>query len=238
MQNPPPSVRPDAAAALTILELRRYVTHPGKRDALIALFESHFIESQEACGMLPVGHFRDLGDPDSFVWLRLFSDMESRPKALEQFYLKSAAWREHRTAANATMIDSDNVLLLRKAREASGIDARGLTRPGVGQDETASSSYVGVAVHMTDSSSWEDALRAFEESILPRLTQVADRVGYFVTEQSPNNFPQLPVRESENAIVAIGSCRDLDALAEWQHAFPSEGWERLHLEPARRSLYR
>lgn len=232
------SVTSEPGAAYDILELRRYVTHPLKRDVLIDLFEWHFIESQEACGMAPVGHFRNLNDPDSFVWLRTFRDLESRPKALEDFYFKSAAWREHRAAANATMIDSDNVLLLRNARPTSGIDVRGLTRPRTGEHPAAADSFVGVAVQMLGGTEFQAAVATFEETILPAINEFADRVGYYVTEPSPNNFPQLPVRESEFALVAVGSCRDASTLAQWQRAFPPGPWEVLRLQPARRSLYR
>ena len=59
-----------------------------------------------------LGQFRDLDDPDSFVWLRGFSDMPTRKRALEAFY-GGPVWKQHAGAANATMIDVDNVLLLR-----------------------------------------------------------------------------------------------------------------------------
>jgi hypothetical protein len=32
-----------------------------------------------------IGTFRDMGDPDRFVWLRGFPDMESRVKTLTVF---------------------------------------------------------------------------------------------------------------------------------------------------------
>jgi hypothetical protein len=43
-----------------IVELRQYTLHPGQRDVLIKLFESEFVESQEAVGMKIVGTFRDV----------------------------------------------------------------------------------------------------------------------------------------------------------------------------------
>lgn len=33
-----------------------------------------------------LGQFRDLDDPDRFVWLGGFSDMESRRRSVEAFY--------------------------------------------------------------------------------------------------------------------------------------------------------
>ena len=89
------------------------------RDVLIELFEREFVESQEALGMTLVGQFSDLDDPNRFVWLRGFADMTTRAQALHDFY-GGPVWRAHREAANETMIDSDNVLLLRPARPASG----------------------------------------------------------------------------------------------------------------------
>jgi hypothetical protein len=68
--------------------------------------------------MTLVGQFRDLDEPNRFVWLRGLADMPSRARSLEGFY-GGAVWKAHREAANATMIDSDNLLLLRPARPGS-----------------------------------------------------------------------------------------------------------------------
>ena len=43
--------------------------------------------------MTVIGQFRDLDNPDSFVWLRGFADMESRRKALGAFYSGPGGWR-------------------------------------------------------------------------------------------------------------------------------------------------
>ena len=95
-----------------VVELRRYTLHSGAREALIDLFDRELVETQEAVGLYVLGQFRDLDDPDSFVWLRGFRDMRARARGLEDFY-GGPVWRKHRDAANATMIDSDDVLLLR-----------------------------------------------------------------------------------------------------------------------------
>ncbi|WP_290056254.1 NIPSNAP family protein [Amycolatopsis solani] len=108
----------------TVIELRRYTLHPGRRDELIELFEREFVEPQEAAGAHLFGLFRERASPDKFVWLRGFRSMEARRAALEEFYF-GPVWKEHREAANATMIDSDDVLLLRPVR-------RGLSTPPPG----------------------------------------------------------------------------------------------------------
>jgi hypothetical protein len=69
-----------------VVELRQYTLVPGGREVLISLFERHFIESQEATGMTVIGQFRDMNNPDRFVWLRGFADMTSRARQLEEFY--------------------------------------------------------------------------------------------------------------------------------------------------------
>src|SRR5450755_2527702 len=103
---------PPAQTCCPIVEFRQYTLHPGMRDTLIDLFDREFVESQEALGIRVIGQFRDLDDPERFVWLRGFRDMQARAEALGAFY-GGPIWKSHREAANATMIDSDNVLVLR-----------------------------------------------------------------------------------------------------------------------------
>ncbi|SFW90422.1 NIPSNAP family protein [Amycolatopsis australiensis] len=105
----------------TVLELRRYRLRPGRRDELIELFERELVEPQEAAGAHLFGLFRAGED---FVWLRGFRSMPDRKAALESFY-SGPVWQEFRDAANATMLDSDDVHLLRPVR-------RGLAAPPPG----------------------------------------------------------------------------------------------------------
>src|SRR5215470_11200374 len=108
-----------SAVRYPVVELRQYTLQPGQRDVLVDLFDREFVESQEAAGMAIVGQFRDLDQPDRFVWIRGFADMPSRARALASFY-GGPAWRTHSAQANATMIDTDNVLLLRPVTARSG----------------------------------------------------------------------------------------------------------------------
>jgi hypothetical protein len=83
------------------VELRRYTLHPGTRDTLIELFDREFIETQEAVGMTPIGQFRDIDDPNQFVWLRGFRDLATRARGLAEFYggpcgPSTARWRMRR----------------------------------------------------------------------------------------------------------------------------------------------
>src|SRR6188474_1184891 len=111
-----------------IIELRQYTLHTGKRDDLIELFDREFVETQEAVGIQVIGQFRNLDDPDQFVWLRGFHDMQARAQSLHAFY-SGPVWKTHREAANGTMIDSDNVLLLCPAHPAAGFSFQNGSRP-------------------------------------------------------------------------------------------------------------
>ena len=61
-----------------------------------------------------LAQFRDLDRPDHFVWLRGFADMAARrPGSTPSTAARLAA---HRGAANTTMVERDDVRLLRPAR--------------------------------------------------------------------------------------------------------------------------
>src|SRR5258708_966774 len=128
---PPGMGRQASATCCSVLELRQYTLFPGRRDVLIELFDREFVETQEAVGMRVVGQFRDLDDPDRFVWLRGFRDMASRAAALGAFY-QGPVWQAHRDAANATMADSSDVLLLRPLDPPSGFPPAEAPPPAAG----------------------------------------------------------------------------------------------------------
>lgn len=182
---------------MPVIELRQYTLRPGRRDELIALFEREFVESQEAAGITLIGQFRDLDDPDRFVWLRAFPDMEARRRSLEAFY-GGPVWQAHRAAANATMIDSDDVLLLRP------LDAAANFRSGGRAPSGATGHGAGVAVigvHRLDGA--DDILPArFRSDLAARLAAAGlAPAAILVTEPADNSFPALPVREGETVLV-------------------------------------
>jgi NIPSNAP len=203
-----------------VVELRQYTLHPGRRDELITLFEREFIEPQEALGMHVIGQFRDLDKPDRFVWLRGFRDMASRAAALAAFY-GGPVWQAHRNAANATMIDSDNVLLLRPAWPGAGIAT------GQRQHVRAASSPAGfidaTVFHLCEPAT-PSLLNCCRDLMSPTLRRGGARaLGWYVSESAPNNFPRLPVREGE--CVLLGLAVFADAAAH--EAFVRSGvWAR------------
>ncbi len=142
-----------------IVELRQYTLHPGARDTLIELFERELIETQEDVGMRIIGTFRDLEKPDRFVWLRGFQSMEARAQQLQEFY-GGPIWKAHREAANATMIDSDNVLLLRPAGMENGFRLAGLVRAESAGPENDGGVIVAIISHLQAGASADPQARS------------------------------------------------------------------------------
>src|SRR6266849_5564189 len=150
-----------------IVELRQYTLHPGKRDVLIDLFDREFVENQEAVGMKVIGQFRDENDPNRFVWLRGFRDMPSRAQALTDFY-GGPVWKAHREAANATMINSDNVLLLHPATPPSGFSFGNKERPRARANE-ARSELIVATIYYFDAPVDADFVEFFEKTVKPAV---------------------------------------------------------------------
>jgi len=233
-----------------VLELRQYTLKPGGRDVLIPLFEDQFVESQEELGMRIVGTFRDASKPDRFVWLRGFPDMESRRAALEAFYT-GPVWKATPDAANATMIDVGNFLLLRPAGEADVFELpRGRAARG---EAPGRARVIVVSLHHFPGPVAADFAPWFQAQAVPLLAKAGTRViGQFVTEPATNTFPRLPVREGENVFAWFAAYPDAASATAPLADVP--GWreqveprlrsvakgepERIVLEPTPRSLLR
>lgn len=205
-----------------VVELRQYTLQPGRREELIELFEREFIEPQEAVGMHVIGQFRDLDAPDRFVWLRGFPGMAERAASLQGFY-GGPTWRRHRDGANATMIDSDDVLLLRPARAGSGLPASPARARDAGSAD-AGAGLVEAGVCLLDAHADDGFLARFEQTLAPRLRAAgADLLGVYVTETSANTFPRLPVREGEQALVWLARFDDVPAHHRYEAALVADG---------------
>jgi hypothetical protein len=228
-----------------VLELRQYTLHPGRRDELIALFDRELVEPQEAVGAQILGQFRDRDDADRFVWLRGFADMATRGAALPAFY-GGPVWQGHRDRADETMVDSDDVLLLRPVKN---LDLTGVTRGGP-------TTLVTVTLYHLPPGGEDAFLDFFASDVEPFLTSTgAPPRAVLRTLKAENNFPALPIREDANVVAWIASfpgpadlaehVRQLGREPRWIHdvlpmltkqlASPPE---QLQLAPTERSLLR
>ena len=197
-------------ATCSVIELRQYTLHPGRCDELIELFEREFIDSQESLGLHVLGIFRDLDAPDRFVWLRGFAHRAARVKALQAFY-GGPVWQRHRDAANATMIDSDDVLLLRPTGGHWPVEPAGI---------------------------WHALICRLRDPALlspPLMRPLPAQALCFDTDPRPNDFPRLPVRAGAWQVTLAAQPPALFPAVEALLASPPV---RLRLEPTPRSILR
>ncbi|MGW0185401.1 NIPSNAP family protein [Streptomyces sp. NPDC003362] len=196
-----------------VIELRQYTLRPGRRDELIELFDREFVETQEETGMVVLGQFRDLDDPDRFVWLRGFRDMAVRHRALTSFY-GGPVWAEHGPRANATMTDSDDVLLLRPLWNGSGLAVSPAERAPAGSPAPAR--FVAATVWSFPPGR-HHGITLIRDGLLPTLAETGPApLAALTSETAPNSFPRLPVRTGENVAVVLTS-------------YPGESAYRRHL---------
>ncbi len=201
---------PATMSAADVLELRQYRLRPGARADLVRLFERELIEPQEAVGMRIGGLFLDRDDANRFVWFRGFTDMEARRRSLEGFY-RGPVWKKFRDAANATMLDSDDVLLLRPTEPARPAPEPAAERVSVDVTEpTDEWVTVSVYVHPPDPelTHWlTDEVHGVVEQ------QLGVPVAAYRTEPAENTFPALPVRP-DNVFVWTATFSDEDEYGE------------------------
>ncbi|MEP6938117.1 MAG: NIPSNAP family protein [Rudaea sp.] len=232
----------------TIFELRQYTLRGGKREVLISMFEESFLAPLNAAGAHVVGTFRDLDDPDRFVWMRSFSDMPARAQALATFY-EGPLWQSKKAAANATIVDSDNVLLLRPASPDGGFLSSSI-------HDGKKEEIIGARIHYLGTADPASFAAYFDHAILPRIVELgAKPVARLVTEDAANNFPRLPVRERERVFIWLArwpSAKEeaaftarFGALSGWRDAAPEailpalmRKPERLRLAPTATSVLR
>jgi hypothetical protein len=190
-----------------IVELRQYLLRRGRREDLIELFDREFVETQEALGIRVIGQFRDVDRANHFVWLRGFGDHDGRGQALASFY-GGPVWREHGAAANATMIDSDDVHQLRASAEP---DEQMKIRHANDRDADGNRGSILIVVSHRRCHDHDELIRGL---LIPTVKQAGVRtLGLYATDVAENAYPALPVRGS-NVLVWVAGSDTADTLDE------------------------
>jgi hypothetical protein len=235
-----------------VVDLRQYTLHPGQRDTMVRVFDEAFVEGQEEQGMHIAGQFRDLDNPDRFVWLRGFPDLPGRAAALNGFYY-GPLWKERGGEANETMLDSDNALLLQPIELGPAYPAFDAPRPPVGSTEIPASVVAGAVYHR--GSPDDGFAEFFADRIAPALRSTgATLAATFETLPAENNFPALPLRAETvlawfavfpNDAAYAEHRRRLDVSHSWQTQILPEiscrsvaPPQNLRLRPTARSQFR
>ena len=192
-------------SSFQVIEFRRYTIKEGQRENFIRYFETYFPEAFEQLGALALGQFRERGNASGFVWLRGFHSRFDRPIVNAAFYF-GPLWREHSLKMNSLMKDSDNVLLLRPLAPDTEVTVLPAVDP-----VTEKNGVMGIAVaqifslkNQPDESSSAKLRGTFSSYCVPGVREA----GILVTLDTPNNFPQLPVRNDGPFLVWLGIVRD------------------------------
>lgn len=231
-----------------VVEFRRYVTSHGERAHFVKYFDTYFPEAFEQLGAMVFGQFTERGNPDRFIWLRGFHDINARPIVNAAFYY-GPLWREHRLKVNAILPDSDNVMLMRPLHADRGIPVLPAVDPVC--EEHGAQGVVVAQIFAVKKGSEETFAKQAEAAFSAYRIEGVHPAGVLVTLDVPNNFPQLPIRTDGPFLVWLGVVRD-DAvlkqklaplLASAEHALAATGMlrgrpERVVMDPTPRSRLR
>ncbi len=132
-------------------------------------------------------------------------------------------WAAHRHAANANMIDSDNVHLLRPAWPGATASLPQHARPEPGT-RGAAAGVLQLTTFPLREPATPPLLDFCRHRMAPTLLRGgAHQLAWFCTEHSPNTFARLPVREGEPGLAGLALSGDEAAL---QSFAGSGAWAR------------
>jgi len=185
---------------INTLELRHYIIKPGGRDKFIKYFEAHFVQSQVDQGGYPMKWSRVKGSPNSFFWMRGFTDMASRSKFLPAFYY-GPVWKQFGKGANDLLVNNDNVYLLKPLTLNDGLLTTG--KP-INIGLIKNSHGIEVVDFYIANTKLDKLIAAFAKYYVPAYkANGISNYTLWVSEMQTNDFPQLPVFQDANLMVAI-----------------------------------
>jgi hypothetical protein len=94
------------------LELREYRIKGGKRDQWVKLMEEKIIPFQMSKGLVAIGSFIALDEPDLYVWIRRFESEEEAERLYKEVY-ESDYWRNQIKPEADTMLQRESIRNLR-----------------------------------------------------------------------------------------------------------------------------
>jgi hypothetical protein len=178
---------------LNIIELRNYLIKPNRREEFAAYFSEHFIDSQLATGLYPLGQFRIKNLHDRFFWIRGFENMHTRGNGLPAFYESSEAWKTYGPEANEMMLEFHNVYLVKPMDNADACKSR--------FDQLGR--VVVVNYYLAKEGCLQELITLFNE--------LNCNGSLWISEMEENNYERLPVIQDENLLVSIASYESEEA---------------------------
>jgi hypothetical protein len=99
---------------VTIIEMRTYRTKRGMRDEFLRIFRSKSVPAHLEIGMKILGPFLSIEDPDVFLFMRGFPDLESRDPMKARFY-EGELWKKELEGVLLPMLEKYDVVLIEDA---------------------------------------------------------------------------------------------------------------------------
>jgi hypothetical protein len=93
-------------------ELREYRIKDGKRDRWVKLMEEKVIPFQLSKGLVAVGSFAALDEPDLYVWIRRFESEEEAERLYKEVY-ESDFWKTEIKPQADEMLDRGRMRITR-----------------------------------------------------------------------------------------------------------------------------
>jgi hypothetical protein len=190
---------------VSVIELRNYILQPGQRENFTDLFESAFIRPQQAAGSYTLGQYKVKGAENNFFWIRGFHDMASRNKALNAFY-QGAVWKQNRNAANAMIVNNDNVNLLKPLNVGDSVNEK---ETSFHTNWFGKEKGIGV-IDFYISNTKLDKLVVFVKEQYAAILRNAgiENTSFWISETAENDFAALPVFQDKNLLVQITFYKD------------------------------
>ena len=192
-----------------VIEFRRYTIKDGEREHFAEYFESYFPEAFQQMGAIAFGQFFERKNPVGFTWMRGFKNTDARAVINAGFYY-GPLWREHALTMNSLMVDSNNVLLLRPLSPERGVTVLPSVDPVA--ERKGAQGVVVAQIFAVKANSVDAFARQAEATFAGYRAAGAREAGVLVTLDTPNNFPQLPVRTDGPYLVWLGVVKDNQTL--------------------------
>ena len=93
-------------------ELRHYRIKDGKRERWVKLMEEKIIPFQVSKGMVFVGSFVSLDEPDLYIWIRRFESEEEAKRLYKEVY-ESDYWQTEVKPQADEMLDRERMVVTR-----------------------------------------------------------------------------------------------------------------------------
>lgn len=190
---------------INVIEIRDYLLKPGERDEFVRFFNQAIVKQQDSMGGYVLAQFSLRDSADNFVWIRGFSNMQSRSRFHKDFYY-SSYWKSIRTKTNSMLLDSYNVNLLKPIRiSGTTIDSLSSVSPDVFDFEGG----ICVADYFIASADRKQLIDVMARLYIPLMTQVAAQpISFWICEPSYNDYLPQHVYQEEKLLVILASYSD------------------------------